>query len=220
MATVDLFELKKELINFFRNQDIISTTTRGVTTTTETFSGNASDTEFDLANSNVKNVRLIQISSVTQSYGTDYTIDFDGSNPGRITFSTAPPTGSNNISIQYDYGNSDRIYPDFPRADLKIGSYPRIALEIQSMSSENFGIGGTNSVSNLLIEIVSFDVTIQDLEDKVSSIRDAIINNQKSFYNFNFIHPINSGPLLKSVDRNDEILQRNTQFQILNEIES
>jgi len=220
MAILDLFEIKKELVNFFRNQDIISTAARGVTTTTETFSGNASDVDFDLSNTNVKNVRLIQISAVTQSYGTDYSIDFDGSNPGRITFVSPPASGTNNISIQYDYGSTDRIYPDYPRADLKLSSYPRVAVDIQAISSENFGIGGTDSLSQLLIDLIVFDIAIQELDDKISNVRDVIMSNQKAFYNFKFIHPINAGPLIKSVDRDDEIIQRSTQFQIMNALET
>ena len=154
---INLFEYEKELVNFIRNQDIISVSDRGVTTTTETFSGNASDTSFDLSNSNVKNVRLIQISAATKDYGTDYTIDFDGSNPGRITFTTAPASGSNNISIQYDYGNSDRIYPDFPRNDLKLSSYPRIAINIISVTSSPMGLGGDSDNSALLVSTVVYD---------------------------------------------------------------
>ena len=216
---INLFEYEKELVNFLRNQDIISTSDRGVTTTTETFSGNASDVDFDLSNTNVKNVRLIQISAVTQAYGTDYSIDFDGSNPGRITFTTAPATGTNNISIQYDYGSSDRIYPDFPRADLKLSSYPRVAVNIISVASSTMGIGGESDNSSLLVSTVVFDAGMKSVLEKVNSIRNSIRSNKSSFYNFDYITPNSITVLIKSQDRNDEIVQQNADFDILNVVE-
>ena len=216
---INLFEYEKELVNFLRNQDIISVSDRGVTTTTETFSGNASDVDFDLANTNVKNVRLIQITAVTQSYGTDYSIDFDGSNPGRITFTSPPASGTNNISIQYDYGSTDRIYPDFPRADLKLSSYPRVAVNIISVTSSPMGLGGDSDNSALLVSTVVFDAGMKSVLEKVTTIRNSIRSNKDAFYNFDYITPNAIDALIKSTDRNDEIVQQNADFNILNVVE-
>jgi virulence-associated protein VapD len=217
---INTYDIKQELINFVRNQDIISISERGVTTATETFNGDNTTVNFDLSNTNLKNVREVIVDTVTLSYGTDYSVDFDGSNPGRITFTTAPSTGTNNISVEYDYGNSDRIYPDYPRPDLTLSSYPRIALEISQINSNDFGIGGTDTISNLNIECVIFDVNVKPLEDKTTDLRNAFRTNQKNFYNFQFIHPTLVGPVIKPTDRSDEILNKNLTFQILNEVET
>lgn len=220
MTNINTFAIKQELINFVRNQDIISTSERGVTTATETFNGDNTTVDFDLSNTNLKNVREVIVDSVTLNYGSDYSVDFDGSNPGRITFTTAPSSGTNNISVEYDYGNTDRIFPDYPRPDLTLSSYPRIAVDIAAIDTDNFGIGGTDAISDLNVECIVFDVNIQPLENKTSGLRNAFRSNAKNFYNFQFIYPTNVGPTIKPADRSDEILNKNLTFTILNEVET
>ena len=217
---IDIYEVKKELTNYLRNQDLISLSARGVTTTTEQFSGNGTTTDFDLSNTNLKNVRDVQISSVSQSYGTDYTIDFQGSNPGRISFTTAPPTGTNNIDIEYDYGNSDRVFSDYPRPDLTISSYPRVGFDIMTMSTAPMGIGGSEDMTNMTIEIVVYGINIENVEDIGTLIRNSFRTDKKNFYNFKFVQPRTVGPLIVSPNRNDEVLQRNHTYEIMNIFES
>ena len=61
-------QIEDELVVFFRNSDVISTAIRGVSTVTEEFNGTGAQTDFTLANSNVKNVRTITVDPAAQSF--------------------------------------------------------------------------------------------------------------------------------------------------------
>jgi len=218
--TIDIFEIKKEIVNFLRNQDIFTVSDRGVTTTTQEFNGDNAETEFDLTNTNVKNVRSVTIGGVTQTYGTDYTIDFEGSNPGRITFTTAPAAGTNNVDIEYDYGAGDKIYSDYPRPDLSISSFPRIGFDIMSSVTASAGVGGSEDISNILVEVVIYDPDLKNIEDYGQAVRDAFRSNKKEFYNFKFIAPRSISPLIVSPNKKNEVMQRNYTYEITNYWES
>ena len=139
---MNIQNIKKEQIQFLRNQDVFSTTIRGVTTRTDTGTFDADETH-TLANSptTVKNVRSVTRGSLLV-YGTDYTVNFL---TGVISFTVAQ-TGS--YTIIYDNG-PDKIYPDFPRDDLTISSFPRIALDILNVSMDALGIGGSQFISDV-----------------------------------------------------------------------
>ena len=217
---IDIFEIKKEIVNFLRNQDIFTTSDRGVTTATEEFNGDDSTTEFTVSNTNIKNVRSVTVGGVSQSYGTDYTIDFEGSSPGTITFTTAPVAGTNNVDIQYDYGSADKIYSDYPRPDLSISSYPRIGFDIMSSVTASAGVGGSEDMSNILIEVVIYDPNLKNIENYGKAVRDAFRSNKKSFYNFKFIAPRSISPLVVSPNKKNEVMQRNYTYEITNYWES
>ena len=67
-----------------------------------------------------------------QLYFRDYTVDFgNSSTAAAISFTTAPPSGTNNIRLDYTTGKT-WIYPDAPRVDSKM---PRISLQLISGTS-------------------------------------------------------------------------------------
>lgn len=69
------------------------------TAQTNTFNGDASTTAFTLSPKPVlPESETVTVGGVSQTRGTDYTID---NRTGVITFSTAPATGTNNISVSY-----------------------------------------------------------------------------------------------------------------------
>ena len=199
---MNIQQIKNEQIQFLRNQDVFSTTIRGVTTRedTGTFSGDSTHT---LANAPtiVKNVRSVTRGTVLV-YGTDYTVNFL---TGVISFTTAQ-TGA--YTISYDTG-PDRIFPDFPRNDLTISSFPRIALDILNVGLDNFGIGGSQFISNVAFTIVVYDDNSNDLDGYIQTIKDLYVNNASSFYYLKFIKPTLIGPTINSADKKDEIMQKN-----------
>jgi len=70
-----------------------------VTINTQRFSGNASTTVFTLTNPPAfQNAAEVFISGVRQVPGVDYTVT--GTTLNTLTFTTAPPTGTNNIFVQ------------------------------------------------------------------------------------------------------------------------
>ena len=89
--------MKKEFLVFLRNQDILTTSERSVTTTTELHSGDNSTKTFNLTNSQVKNVRSVTVDSVVLTNYTDYDVNYYD---GTITFVVAPSLDTDNISIR------------------------------------------------------------------------------------------------------------------------
>ena len=219
MANIDWFNLKQELVIFLRNQNVFTISTREVTTTTDTFSGDDSETEFDLAHTNVKNVRLVSVDSGAKIFGTDYMVDYEGDNVGRVTFSTPPAGGTDNISIQYDYGSNDRIFPDWPKNSLGLSNYPRIAVDVILAATEEIAIGGAVTRSDVTASMTAFANSTKTVDDLLTGARNAILNNKKNFYYFGFVSPISLSPIIESPDRREEILQRTQDFKIENIIE-
>ena len=195
--------IKLEQSQFLRNNDVFSVGTRGVTTysDTGTFSAAASHT---VANNptTLKNVRSLVVGGTTLVYGSEYTIAF---NTGVITF-VAAQTGV--YTISYDSG-ADKIFPDFPRDDLTISSFPRIAIDIMSAPIDAFGIGGDTFISNVAITIVAYANNSDDLDSYINTIKDLYVANSKNFYYLKFVKPTLIGPTINSPDKKDEIMQKN-----------
>lgn len=210
MAIINIEDIKDELITFFRNQDIFSISTRGVSTTTDTFSGDASETEFTITPTSgvMRNVREIQLSSVVQSYGADYVIDYKNS---KVVFITPPPSGTDNISIEYDYGTSDKIFTDYPRDDLSIESYPRLTVDVISTSTEPGGMDNVY-VTNVLVSLTLYESNIRTISEHMTSIRTKLINNRNNFYYLGVLHPTGTSGILTDPNRKDRIIHQSIDF--------
>ena len=63
---------------------------------TQSFTGDASDTAFTLSQASTTNSVFVRISGVMQRNGTDFNVS-----GVTLTFTTAPPAGTNNIVVQY-----------------------------------------------------------------------------------------------------------------------
>ncbi len=208
--TLNIQNIKQEQVVFLRNQDIFTTTQRGVTTANAT--GTLSGTKvITISKATVKNIRSITVAAVTKNLGTDYTANYNHASGCVITF------GSNQTGdyvVSHDYG-TDSIYPDFPRDDLSIDSYPRIAVDIMTVSTDAFGIGGSQFISDIIFTVVVYADDTDDIDGYIQAIKDAIRGNAKLFYYVNFVKPTITGPLIVSPDRSDEIMQRNTDFMAM-----
>lgn len=216
MATIK--QIKDEVIVFLRNSDILSTTVRGVTTTSDTGTF-SSDTEYLIDKTNVKNIRTVTVNSVNLAFGDNYTVDYNFNDSGtikcKILFNTAV---SGAYTITYDYG-SDKIYPDFPRDDLSIDSYPRIAVDVLSGTSDSFGIGGNVFISSYLMTCIVYSDSLDNIDEYSNNIKTAMINNAKNFYYFQYIKPSAVGPAIEDPERSTEIMQRNIDFEILFDVQ-
>ena len=215
MSTLSFEQIRDELCNFIRSNDVLSITIRGVTTGTDSYTvAGIPEPTHTLANTPVKNVRSVTSTiSGNLYYLRDYTIDFATS---IITWVAARQVGDQ-LVISYDYGSSDKIYPDLPRDDLSLTSFPRIGIELLGSSTEPLGLGGTTHISDFEFSIIIWvpanrDPAIAsgfggltDLNTTLYNIRNVIRNNAKSFYSFPWIYPHSTGPLIKST--NGKILQ-------------
>ena len=200
---VNITRVKQEQVVFLRNNDIFSITERGVTTANAT--GTLSGTKvITISTAAIKNIRSVTVGAVSKSVGTDYTVAY-GTTSTVITFGSNQ-TGA--YSVSHDYG-TDKIYPDFPRDDLKINSYPRIAIDVMSIPIEPFGIGGDTFISNVALTIVVYDKNSDNLDSYVQTIKDLYVTNAKNFYYLKFVKPTLIGPTINSADKKDEIMQKN-----------
>lgn len=213
--TFDYKKIKEEIVVFIRNQDILTTSQRGVTTTTDEFNGDGNQTVFNLTQTNPKNVRSVTVGGVSQTYGTDYEVDYYNA---QVTFTSAPGSGTNNVDIQYDYGE-DKIYPDWPRLELGLNSYPRIGLDYLSGESSEQGLNADIVLVNPVVQVGVFADKGADVDDYHKDIRSAIINNKKSFYRFKLISPVGIGVMINEEGRHNKILSRTTDYRLYNVVE-
>jgi len=212
---MNITQIKQEQVVFLRNSDVFTTTQRGVTTTTQEETLSA-ETTITIDKTNVKNIRSITVGGVNKVLGTDWTVDYKHSTGCVITFESNQ-TGESIVT--FDYG-SDAIYPDFPRDDLTINSYPRIAVDVMSAPIEPFGIGGDTFISNVSMTIVVYDKNSDDLDSYIQTIKDLYVSNAKNFYYLKFVKPTLIGPTINSADKKDEIMQKNIDILGMFNVES
>ena len=215
---IDLSAIRKELLNFLRSSDILTVTQRGVTTSNDTGTFDADET-YVISKTNVKNIRSIVVAGTTLTYGEDYTVDFDYLDTTikcKISF-TAAQTGA--YTISYNHG-TDKIWDDFPRDDLTIGSYPRVSVDVTDGTSDAFGIGGTTFSSSINFTVVVYAQSIKTIDSTINTIRQKIMGNSKLFYYLGFTKPIGIGPLIENPEKDQEIMSRNIDFQSIINVES
>jgi len=205
--TLNIQSIKQEQVDFLRNQDIFTITQRGVTTANAT--GTLSGTKvITISRTNVKNIRSITVGAVSKVLGTDWTVDYKHATGCVITFGSNQ-TGA--YAVSHDYG-SDKIFPDFPRNDLTIDSYPRIAVDILNVPSDALGIGGDQFISDVAFTIVAYAVKSADLDSYIQTIKDLYVTNAKNFYYLPFVKRTSIGPTINSQDKKDEIMQKNIDY--------
>jgi len=202
---IDLAEIEEELVVFLRNSDIFTTTQRGVTTRTDEFNGDGNTKTFTLTQTPVRNVRSVTVGGTAKSLGTEYSVNYS---TAVVTFVDAPDVGVNNVDVQYDYGSTDKIYSDFPRVDLGIDSYPRIAAVITSAKTDELGVGADSNMTDFLITITTYDKKNTLVKDYIKAIRNKILINKKTFYYLKLLTPVAVNPMINEPARGDKILQQ------------
>jgi len=227
-------EATKGIVILLRN-NVTDPKDRG-TTTTETFSGNGTTKTFTLSNKQLKNVIDVDVTGETLTYTVHYDNPANSSDYPSITFTTAPKSGIDNISIEYHYG-ATWIYPSFPRLDATM---PRISLRVLSCVFDEHAIGSyiTNTAKgSLYITRFQIDVWVKDKEileidgtkysggkllDKLSDdVLDTIFDNRrwlKRNYNILDIRLTNSRPW--PYDEEHQLFRQTLDFELLCEEES
>lgn len=203
MTTLNVKNIREELVFYLRNADVLSVSIRGVTTGSYSGTGSGAQTTINLGQTNVRNVRSLTIDAVAQKYLRDYTVNFS---TGVVTLTSAL-SGGEALEASFDYGSSEKIYPDFPRDDLTLTSFPRVGIEITSATTEPFALGGADHISDFVITIfaivpVNKDSNVAsgyggtgDLSTLVSNIRGAIRTYAKSLHTIPYIYPLTLNPI-------------------------
>lgn len=227
MTTINFQNVRDELCEFLRRSDVLTTTIRGVTRysgnyavgvggeSTHTFSGKIPTRDF----------HSLTVNSVTKYFLRDYTMNWT---TGVLTWNT-PLIENDAVVYEIDYGSGEKIYPDLPRDDLTLASYPRIGIQLTSASTEPLGLGGGSHISDFLFSIfvlvpANKDTNIAgefgglaDLEETHRLVRDAIRSFSKQFYTFPWIYPSGIGPLFQG--HNNKVLQQSQDFRIRFKVE-
>lgn len=185
--------LKEELVVFLRNSDTLSTTERGVTTTSETFSGTGAPQTLTLTNNVVRNIRSVTVTGTPYTVYTQYTPSYGTTT---TTISGTFTSGTNNITVSYDYssGTNERIFPDYPEIVYLADSCPRIGFDIEMSKTEMIGIGAPNYLTDSVATIKIYSKNRKSIDGYIYTLRNAIKTYQKSFYTFPIVYPSTVSP--------------------------
>lgn len=208
MTTLNQFDILQEIVVGLRNADIFTTTQRNVVTTTTT--GTVAGTSVTINKADVKNIRSITIGSTALAFGTEYTADYDYSGTCVLTFAG---TQTGTYSAVYDYG-TDKIFSGYPRNDISINSFPRIAVDFIDISSEAGGFGNVN-LNRWDVTVVAYDTKKEEVRGYVQAIRNWIVLNQNRLYYSKLIKPTLIGPIgIGEFEKfKDRIFQQNVDFR-------
>lgn len=216
MGYILLNEVRLEFINFLRNSDVFTNSERNVTTATESFTASGGAEIFTVSNANCKNIRSVKQNGTALTYYTDYTIDLDNA---QVSVSKSL-TASDDIDIEYDYG-TDAIFPDFPRPDISLSSFPRMAFMIYNYLSEIAGAGNVLNTS-FTIQINIYDKSSEALDDKIDSLRQSVISAQTSLKTVAYMYPTNVmdlGVFKADTSGKKKILARGLELEFKNNFE-
>ena len=219
MGYIKVTDIKKEFLNFIRSSNVLSTSTRGVTTYTDTFTASTSPELFTLTKSGIRNVRSIKVNTV-QVYD-----NFDliwNSTTGYITGVTISNINiGDTIDISYDYKSTSgsSIYGDYPRQDWTISSYPRIGIDVISFNSSNAGMGNVN-VSDLDILIKVLDTSVSNCDSYIDILREAFIDSQTQFQTVSFVKVKSTDPVVPvSIRGKNKVFSKSMRLTMINNYE-
>jgi len=196
--TLNYNDIKYELLNTIRSGDIFTISERGVTTTTETFVGTTGT--YTLLHAPGRNIRCVinTTESETLKYGRDYipifTYSADGSRMYIVSIQLLYSyTATDEFSITYDYGSTEKIYPDWIQENLTIGSFPRLGF--------TFLKGNTEVIATDSVEATRFRMTfiikaksVDYVNDRLTALRQLFKNNQNTLHYSNILRVVNIEP--------------------------
>ena len=201
-------DIEEEVVVFIRNSDIFTITQRGVTTQSDTgtFSAASSHT-LTTTPTIVKNVRSVVVGGSTLTRYTDYTVDYT---TGVITF-IAAQTGA--YTISYDTGATDKVFPDFPKVELKVSSYPRIGVAITSLTTTDEALSSNYKMSDYLISIYVYSVGKENNNIYMATLREEFLESKTSFYYLKYVIPVSNGPAISEPNRAEKIITRTLELR-------
>lgn len=214
ISIVNVDTIKEEVVVFFRNNltDPSSRDTIG----SDVYTAGGASGNFTLSHKDVKNITSLTVSGIAQTAYLDYTPDYKNNDPTLFptaTMASAPVSGVQ-VIVNYKYGTG-WIFPDYPRKDLTLSSYPRVGIDIISKRTEPLGIGGTAILSDYLMSMVAYADKASVVDSILAEAGSVLFLNMKNFQNFKFIYPVSLTALMKDPNREEKIVQRTQDFTIL-----
>ena len=206
MTVINQFDVLNEVIMSLRNADVLTTTQRDVNRVTQTGTL-VNDDEIVIDKPNVKNIKSLIVDSVVVSV---YDVDFDSNDECVITL---PSPMSGDYTLVYDYG-VDKIFVGYPRSDLTINSFPRIAVEYIDVQSQSGGFGNVNRNKHDL-SIVVYSTNKAQIRSIINLVRVWCVENQNALKQLRLIKPVMMGPLViagEFAKYKDKIMKQNFDF--------
>ena len=206
MTVINQFDVLNEVIMSLRNADVLTTTQRDVNRVTQTGTL-VNDDEIVIDKPNVKNIKSLIVDSVVVSV---YDVDFDSNDECVITL---PGSMSGVYTLVYDYG-VDKIFVGYPRSDLTINSFPRIAVEYIDVQSQSGGFGNVNRNKHDL-SIVVYSTNKAQIRNIINLVRVWCVENQNALKQLRLIKPVMMGPLViagEFAKYKDKIMKQNFDF--------
>jgi len=220
MGVLSTIQIKQELLNLFRNSDIITKSVRGVTTDTDNFAVSSTVSFLELGVDPVKNIRSVVKNAATLVYGKDYNINIYGkaaSLSKRINF-TVDLINGDDVDITYDYTTTidtktsnlvgDRVYADFPQEFVTTSKYPRIGFEIDGIPGNPRDMQHKLYQKNVLFSFGVFSKS-GTIDSYYEAMDNVLFSNRKKLYYLNVLDYKGTSP--KEITPNTN----NTVFQIL-----
>ncbi len=189
MATINYNNIVLELLNGLRSSDVLSLTERGVSTQTDSFIAEGGSETFTLTKTNCKNVRSVTVESVALTFGKDYTLTYNALGNISEVVVTKTLTETDQVVIIYDYGTGDKIYPDLPKLEIAITSFPRMGFRFISMDTEQIAVGGVRAFSPR-IQIRIVDYKVETLLTKMNTLRSWLKTNEQGLYYSNILRTV------------------------------
>jgi len=215
---IELSRMREELITFFRKKLTDPKARDSIEISTQ--SGTGSQVKFELPRTNAKYIDYVIVNGVLQNEYTDYYVDYNDSlqlsKP--VVYFLSPPANGSIVEIKYSYGTS-WIYPDVPRTDLSIDSYPRISLKFISVRTKEDGLGALGNITDILCSLQVWSANANELSDLINDARTLIMQNKKNLHYFMLMIPGEIGPVLPAPGREDKIIEQNQDFMLLNRLE-
>lgn len=212
LRRVDLDLILEELLIFSRN-NLIDRRSRA-TSTTESFSGDGSTTEFELTEDldsqsrhKVMNVRTVKIDTASKTYFTDYVVGYskEVDYTGKVKFWN-PPANSTSISVKYDH-TYQFVFAESPRVDLTSRAYPRISIQIKG-NPKLAACGGKATRYEIEVTYTIIDLKRDYVESLINQIDRLFTekSNQTGFHNFQWIYIDSISDIVPaSEDENDTL---------------
>jgi hypothetical protein len=214
MSQINLLSASDELRWFLRN-NLTDSKSRG-TTATANFTATASQTVFTISVSCITNIKSVTVNSVLKSFGFDYSVTISGTS-ATITLVTGA-TLNDPVAIVYHYGTtiSDGtwVVADYPRADVKLSNIPLVNITDVSAVGKEIALGAGLTQLSILKSITVYDIDDVTVRNTLTEIKNKILANKKSFYNFNLIVPVAMGPFSKLPTDKKEIVYSNIDVEI------
>jgi hypothetical protein len=210
---IEFSRVKEELITFFRKKLTDPKARDSIEVSTQ--SGTGSQVKFELPRANAKYVDSVYIDGVLKTEYTNYYVDYNDSlqlsKP--VVYFLSPPANGSIVEIKYCYGTS-WVYPDVPRADLNIESYPRINLKFISVRTKEDGLGALGNITDILCSLQVWSANANELSDLINDARTIIMQNKKNLHYFKLMVPGEQGPVLIAPGREDKIIAQNQDFML------